>query len=268
MDNFCNTYNHTNGYNGLKLGQRIKINDGTYNEDWYIAGFDMEHNRYASDNTLYNNGYGICLIPKSNLTEDKWYNSAVSGIAVPYIRSIIHTSTLPTIANNLKNVLGSHLINRNVLLSSGLDSSVESKEYGNCVNSYTWTTSYCTLMSLQQVSGFGMYTYNTSASGSHMINYDKYGIGEANYMLPLFSFDYFEPRYLIIYEPFYLRNMVYISTLDGYCVYVMDPIYIDQDDTRNTPDDVVSIGTISICDGSGYYAEYTSSGVRPMIYIR
>ena len=31
VDNFFNTYNHANGYNGLKLGNYVTINDGTYN---------------------------------------------------------------------------------------------------------------------------------------------------------------------------------------------------------------------------------------------
>ena len=30
VDNFCNTYNHNNNYNGLKLGQRIKIGSNTW----------------------------------------------------------------------------------------------------------------------------------------------------------------------------------------------------------------------------------------------
>lgn len=48
---FCNTYNHNNGYNGLKLGQRIQINDGVYNAAWIIAGFDLEAGNIAEDGT-------------------------------------------------------------------------------------------------------------------------------------------------------------------------------------------------------------------------
>ena len=59
---FCNKYNHNNGYNGLKLGQTIVINDGMYDMRWQIAGFDLEYKKYASDGTIRDNGYGICLV--------------------------------------------------------------------------------------------------------------------------------------------------------------------------------------------------------------
>ena len=112
-DNFCNKYNHSNNYSGLALGQMIKINDGTYNAYWHIAGFDMEYNHTASDGTIKDNGYGICLIPVGGLSLILWNNSYTHAA---YINSRAHTYYLPIVANNLKKVLGNHLINRNVLL--------------------------------------------------------------------------------------------------------------------------------------------------------
>ena len=167
VNTFCNTYNHSNNYNGLKLGQRIQINDGTYNKAWYIAGFDCEYNNVASDCTIKNNGYGICLIPTTSLMSAQWNTS--SDISGGYISSTMHTSTLPTIANNLKNVLGDHLINRNVLLSSSVNT--------RGATAHAWTTSYCTLISRTQLEGF-----------YRVISEQKYDIGEAWYQIPLFKF--------------------------------------------------------------------------------
>ena len=67
-------------------------------------------------------------------------------------------------------MLGDHLIKRNVLLSSASDSSYYA-------SAYTWTTVYCTLMNMRQVTG-------TFASNSN-----KYDNGEANYKLPLFNYE-------------------------------------------------------------------------------
>lgn len=165
VNRFCNSYTHANNYNGLMIGNRIQINDGTYNKLWYIAGFDLEHNRQASDGTTYDNGYGICLVPASGLLDDKWANS--SSTPTSYIDSSIHNSILPVISSNLQNILGDHLINRNVLLNSAVTTN-------GYVSSYTWTTAYCTLMDQYQIDPIG-------------INYGS-GEGEATYFIPLFRF--------------------------------------------------------------------------------
>ena len=167
---FCNTYNHDNNYNGLMIGNRIQINDGVYNKAWYIAGFDMEYNHRASDGTIKDNGYGICLIPEIYVINADYHNDSTQRIG--YMQSTMHTSTLPTVANNLRNVLGNHLINRNVLLGSSMN------ENGK-TTSYTWTNAYCTLMSEYQVSNRSIYS-------------TQYDTGEANYYLPIFLvFSYF-----------------------------------------------------------------------------
>ena len=132
----------------------------------------MEYNRKASDGTTYNNGYGICMIPKTGVTKAAW--NSVNTVTGGYKSSTIHTSTLPSIVTKLQTVLGSHLINRNVLLSSNVN--------GNCSSSaYKWTTSYATLMSVGQMTG-------TFASHNN-----KYDDGEANYKLPLFNYVDYKP---------------------------------------------------------------------------
>ena len=128
----------------------------------------MEYNRKASDGTVYNNGYGICMIPKDIVINATWNNS--DTLIGGYMSSTMHTSHLPSIVTKLQTVLGSHIVNRNVLLSSDtLHTNRQSYEY-------TWTTAYATLMSIGQMTG-------TFASHTN-----KYDDGEANYKLPLFNY--------------------------------------------------------------------------------
>ena len=167
VNNFLYSCCHDTGYYGATIGSYVTINDGTYNKQWIIAGFDCEHNHQASDGNTKDNGYGIGLIPKTSLGKYVWDSNNTSK---GYNGSGINTSTLPTVANNLKKVLGDHLVLRNVLLSSARDSNYYA-------SAYTWTTAYCTLMSAGQITG-------TFAS-----NRNKYDDGEANYKLPLFNYE-------------------------------------------------------------------------------
>ena len=189
VDAFMNLYNYRNFYEGISLGNYVTIQDGTYNVQWEIAGFDMEYNQTAADETVYDNGYGICMIPKDYVTTEKWNTSA--GVEGGYKSSYMHNTVLPTIVTNLKTVLGTHVVNRNVLLSSSVDTS-SSIGYSNA---YTWTTSDATLMSVGQLTG-------TFASDRN-----KYDDGEANYKLPLFNYeDYYTGYY------YWVRNIAATSS--------------------------------------------------------
>lgn len=169
VDTFLATYNRASAYktndNKLRIGNRITISDGTYNAVWMIVGFDLESSRKASDDTTYDNGYGIALVPVTQLTTGQWNTSNTTSGG--YKSSYMHTTIMSTVATNLKKVLGTHLVNRNVLLSSSIS--------GNNSNAYTWTTAYATLMSIGQMTG-------TFASHNN-----KYDDGEANYKLPVFN---------------------------------------------------------------------------------
>ena len=79
----------------------------------------------------------------------------------------MHTTHLPNIVTKLQRVLGSHIVQRNVLLSSSSD--------GIYSDAYTWNTAYATLMSIGQMTGSFATTTN------------KYDDGEANYKLPIFN---------------------------------------------------------------------------------
>ena len=171
MDTFFSRFNRSTAYKDgntkLRVGNYVTIKDGTYNAVWEIAGFDMEHNQIAADGTTYDNGYGICMIPKTHVTTATWNNS--DTLVGAYKSSTMHTTHLPNIVTKLQNVLGSHLIQRNVLLSSSVDGNYYS-------NAYAWTTAYTTLMSIGQM------------NGSFAANRNKYDDGEANYKLPVFNF--------------------------------------------------------------------------------
>ena len=191
VDTFLSTYTHENNYEGLSLGNYVTIKDGTYNVAWKIAGFDMEHGQLAADGTVYDNGYGICLIPKTELGDSLVWGNSYNTVSGAYKSSRIHEYGLPAMVTNLKNVLGSHIVSRNVLLSDNIAG--EGQKVSS--SSYTWTTSHATLMSVGQMTG-------TFASHNN-----KYDDGEANYKLPLFNYE----SYVFGYNNVWTRNIYYIS---------------------------------------------------------
>lgn len=200
VDTFLSRFNHSTGYKDgdtkLKLGNYVTINDGTYNSQWMIAGFDIEHNQIAADGTVYDNGYGIGLIPTTQVTKAKWNES--NTLVGAYKSSTMHTTHLPGIVTKLQNVLGSHIVQKNVLLSSSIDSNYYS-------NAYTWTTTYATLMSIGQM------------TGNFATNRNKYDDGEANYKLPIFDY-----KEYTINSYFWSRN-VYGKYGDECCAFIVYP---------------------------------------------
>ena len=174
LTRFNNSNRYSYGATKLKLGNYVTIQDGTYNAQWEIAGFDCEHNQTAADDTVYDNGYGICLIPKTQVTTGKW-NTDEATIS-DYKSSYMHKTVLPGIVTKLKTVLGNHIVNRNVLLSSSLSNDGSSASS----SAYAWTAADATLMSIGQMNG-------TFASHDN-----KYDDGEANYKLPLFNYEAFK----------------------------------------------------------------------------
>ena len=173
VDSFFSRFNHENNYDDgnikLALGNVIYIEDGILNSIWRIVGFDIEHNQQAADGTVYDNGYGIMLIPYDYLFNAK-YSSETGYVNGAYLKSYAN-SRCTTIGNNLTNLLGSHLVNRNVLLSSSIDTST------GIANGYTWTNAKVTLPSVKQ---FAVSLADAST------NFDY---GEANYKLPLYNYN-------------------------------------------------------------------------------
>ena len=254
VDNFFNTYNAENGWDGLKLGNYVTIQDGTttgYN-NWMIVGFDIEHNQTAADGTLYDNGYGICMIPELYLYDGTWNDTAT--LEGGYINSAIHNKLNSTIANKLKTVLGDHLVLRNVLLSNGYATQGTKYVYSYATG-YTWTTAYLTLLSLKQC-----VTDTFSDTGLSYKNI--YDVGEANYTLP-----YFKYYNSTLSNPkgswsgrsgykksYYLRNISYSSgTTYTVGITMSDELYV------NSSMQVYNSGSSS---------SWLYGCIRPMIYIR
>ena len=180
VDTFLSRFNHDNLYKDgdteLALGNYVTIEDGA-NNVWEIAGFDMEHNQLAADGTTYDNGYGICMVPKTYAGASfRFYR--YSEIVPPsgYSSASIHHTDIPNIVTQLENVLASHIVERNVLLSTAIDDD-SGKGWSA---SYSWKNTKATCMSVGQLTG-------TFAS-----NRNSYDDGEATYKLPLFDHEDFK----------------------------------------------------------------------------
>ena len=217
VDQFCNQYCHDNKYNGLKIGQKIQINiPNSYgiSSQWYIAGFDCEYNHTASDGSIKDNGYGICLIPVSVL--GVYYSFHNSNSPIGYANADIQGMSR-LLQNDLIKTLGSHLINRNVLLSNVVNPTT------GLSTSYIWTTSYVTLMSGCQLTGeIAKYS-------------NKYDDGEANYKLPLFNYTNFYVTGMT--GSYWIRGIAGISG-GYYCAYMTSMSSNSLDATR-----IISHGT-------------------------
>ena len=164
-------FNHDNLYKDgndmLSVGNYFSTYVNSITIRWVIAGFDLEHNQTAADGTVYDNGYGICLIPKDNIGTSQWtYMSR--GTVNGYYGSSMNIDTLTSLMRDYRdNVFGSHLVYRNILLSSAAG--------GSGSTDYTWDSKNATLMSIGQITGtFAQHT-------------NQYDDGEATYKLPLFD---------------------------------------------------------------------------------
>ena len=181
VENFISEHNFaTTAFSDLFLGDYFTIQDGTYNANWMIAGFDTEFYKGSLDNpsnpTPYINQHHITLIPRTPLFNAQM--NSTNTTSGGYKGSAMHTSTLPTVVSNLQTVLGSHLLKRYALLSNDVDTK-RSNMYGTAggaSSSWKWTEVYATLPSEMQIYGSTVW----SSSG--------YDTGEACMKLPVFNF--------------------------------------------------------------------------------
>ena len=93
----------------------VTIKDGTYNAVWIVAGLDTEFGK--GDTALSH--HHVTLIPKTHLFTARM--NSTSTTVGGYYGSEMNQSTLPAVANNLKKVLGNHLLERRVLLSKSIN---------------------------------------------------------------------------------------------------------------------------------------------------
>lgn len=164
----------------LYLGDYFTIQDGTYNANWMIAGFDTEYYKGWLDSspnpTPYITSRHITLIPRVPLFNAQM--NSTNTTSGGYKGSAMHTSTLPTVVSNLQTVLGSHLLKRSALLSNAVNTT-KSNMFGDASgasSSWEWTEVYATLPSEVQIYGSTVW----SSSG--------FDTGEACMKLPVFNF--------------------------------------------------------------------------------
>ena len=294
---FSERFNKSNGYSDsttnttLALGNRININDGTYNTQWMIAGFDVEYNRTATDGITYNNGYGIALIPVNYVSTGVWdnnanhiYTSTFTRDKKTYTYSVYgntsySNSDIDTFCNNtmitaLQTVLGDHIVNRNVLLADSVYrySVVSAVALGSITcyymtqrsTNYSWMNRYATSMSVMQLIGQDMSSVSTTNNTEGLSqNYNfvdiygnKFDQGEANYKLPLF-------------------DNIGVG-IDTYNYWTRTPVAIESTSTTIKDTYVREFGNfIDIVPPSGFTNStscstwcHKSAAYRPMIYIR
>ena len=160
-------------FNDLYLGDYFKVQDGTYNVEWEIAGFDTY---YQKGDPAFTNHH-IALIPKTNLLTSKMNdtNDTTGG----YYNSYMHQSVIPTIDTNLATILGNHLLARRALLSNAMNKDLTSGAGAGWMGSTTgcgWYTVKSCLMS------------EVAVYGSKVFSSSFHDIGEDCERLPIFQF--------------------------------------------------------------------------------
>ena len=115
--------------------------------EYVIAGFDLEANNLATDGTSANNGYGVYLITPTWATQCSWSNSAT--IPEPYINSNIRNGSSVNTPDDdsYRDLIGDHLVERNVLVSSSVDPT------SGKPTSYSWSKESITVPTMHNMTG-------------------------------------------------------------------------------------------------------------------
>jgi hypothetical protein len=189
VDAFMKAYNHDNNYEGLSLGNYVTILDGTYNAQWMIAGFDI----YPGD---VQSSIGIAMVPRTTLGSFVMNDTATTTGG--YIGSKMHKTILPEIATKLQIILGTHMMQQQLLATNYVDSTAMRGPIEGAPAFWTHPTrelAYLSLMSEPQVAG-------CCAFGS------QYDIGEASERLPVFNYRSLDPSKGNYAYGYWLRNVV------------------------------------------------------------
>ena len=185
----------TGKFTNLYVGDYIKIQDGTYNANWCIAGFGTEVNKGSSNIPTKNT---ISLIPTGNLLSTSMNSTNTTGVSKntnnplyattqgtetagyqAYWGSDMAQITIPDIEAKLTAILGSHLKTRDVLCTTTMTSSTESMAGAGLTGASTgsaWKAVKAALLTEVQV--YGSTVYSSSS----------YDIGEGYEKLPIFNF--------------------------------------------------------------------------------
>ena len=175
LSTFLSDHGITNGtFTDLYLGDYFVIQDGTYNAEWMVAGFNTHMNKGSSNIVTANH---IAIIPRTTLFNDKMNSEHVTTGG--YKGSYMHTTVMATVTTKLNGVLGTHLLTRDALLSNTVDTTNKSSAYTawtGASSNWEWVATRCELMTETEV--YGAPIFSSSA-------YDQ---GEGCMKLPVFNF--------------------------------------------------------------------------------
>ena len=144
-------------FKDLYIGDYFKIQDGTYNVEWEIAGFDTYLHKGDSDFATHH----LALIPKTNLIASKM--NATNDTAGGYANSYMHKTVIPVVDANLTKVLGNHLLSRRAYLTTTVNKDIASNAGAGWKGASTagdWFTVKSCLMS--EVAVYGSTIFSSS----------------------------------------------------------------------------------------------------------
>ena len=210
VEYFFNKYNHANGYDGLSLGNYITINDGLYNTDWMIAGFDY----YKGKGGSTDNGYGMLIIPRTYLVgnnQSTWPMHSSNTTEGGFVGSTMYNSTLPSVASQIRSLIGDHCVTISIGLTNSVNTGL-SKPNGltGAAIDIGWYSKWVTLPSEYQI--FGNSVFGNALEG-----------GCDNIKIPVFNFIK-HTEYARV--DFWLRNVA-TSTAYSYASQSGDCWYAD-----------------------------------------
>ena len=143
---FVEKYIKSNGKfdKSIRVGDKIQINDGTYNKEWIIVGFNTQSRATSQPH--------ISLIPTYSLGDYKMNSSDTNSGG--YAGSAAFT-TCNSMANNLARVLGDYLLTRNELLGN------------SGYSSYTTASKSVRVNLLNEIQVFGSRTYSVASEDGY-----------------------------------------------------------------------------------------------------
>lgn len=101
-------------FTDLYLGDYVTIQDGTYNKEWEIAGFDMYLNKGDTAFTKHH----LVMFPRANLLSAQM--NATNTTEGGYVGSDMYKTTIPAVVANLDKALGARMLTRRALLTKTL----------------------------------------------------------------------------------------------------------------------------------------------------
>lgn len=163
----------TGQFTDLYVGDYFTIQDGTYNKEWEIAGFDTYLHKGDREFTQHH----LALIPKTNLLQS--YMNSTNVTTGGYVGSYMHTTVIPAVNTNLAKALGNHLLTRRALLTKTVNTSIASGAGAGWTGASTdwdWYDVKACLMS------------EVAVYGSRVLSSSFYDVGEDCERLPIFHF--------------------------------------------------------------------------------